>query len=91
MNVPSRRGETIQVVAQRGCGDVELALDLSRRGAVDPALDDVAKDGEPDRVPQGAELLCVTVKLGRHTILLRKSKESCKAHFDNSRTTVPST
>ncbi len=74
-------------MAECRCGQVDVALDITGRGAAFTSLNHVPKDREPDRMAQGSELLGVTFQLRWHALLLILSKEAGKGYFQKYRTT----
>src|SRR5258708_24004562 len=55
----ARAREALQMMAQRGGGQIEMVPDLACGRAFGLALDDVTQDGESRGMPQPAELLRV--------------------------------
>jgi hypothetical protein len=70
-------------MAQRRRGQIHVALDLPGGHAACATLNHETQDGEPYRVPQGSQLLSVTVQLRNHALLLIFSKELRKHGFGN--------
>ena len=66
--------EPLQVMAQGGSGQIDVALDVPRRRASVSLLNDVPENGKPNGVPEGAELLRMAVDLRGHVLLLVFSK-----------------
>src|SRR5688572_21101422 len=54
--------EPFEVMTERGSRHVDVALNLTRRGAASVPLNHEAQDAEPDRVAQSGELFCVVVE-----------------------------
>ena len=68
------------MVAQRRCWDVDVALDVSRRGPRGIALDDESQDLEPRRMTERAELRGVLFEQRRdQAVLLDVSNQARKA------------
>jgi hypothetical protein len=56
-----RVSQTREVVAEGGCRDSDLLLDLTSRCTSLRALDDQTQDGKANGVSKGLEALCVLI------------------------------
>src|SRR5947208_12063044 len=76
--------EALQVVAQRGGGQIEMVLDVAGGRAFGFALDDVTQDGEPRGLAQRAEFFGVAVELRGHDAGSKKVEECGNGLFRKS-------
>src|SRR5690349_17248706 len=74
--------EAFQVVAQRGCRQIHVTLNVTRRRSLIARLDDEPQDGEAHRVAERAQLLGMAVEFRRHALLLTNSKDAARAIFE---------
>jgi hypothetical protein len=79
--------EALQVMAQRRRGKVDMLLDLASGRPFGAALNNEPKNGKTNGMAEGAELLGVTIELGRHGLLLTKSNQFASDHFEKIRIT----
>jgi hypothetical protein len=65
-------------MTQRGRGQIDMTLDLARRGSTIAALNDEAKHSQPHRVSQRSQLFSVSIELSVHALFLVLSKQQRK-------------